>query len=86
MQGSGDHETRSSQVGGGMPRGRQSHGCTHWLVQYVYTCSMRDEKEEEASKVKQTTRQSNTAHPRQSLFLRKISRLVWDSNPRHSTL
>ena len=28
-------------------------------------------KKEEASKVKQTTRQSNTAHPRQSLFLRK---------------
>ena len=25
-----------------------------------------------ASKVKQTTRQSNTAHPKQSLFLRKI--------------
>ena len=34
---------------------------------------MRDEKEgrkKEASKVKQTTRQSNTAHPRQSLFLK----------------
>ena len=27
----------------------------------------------EASKVKQTTRQSNTAHPRQSLFLRNMS-------------
>ena len=26
------------------------------------------------------TRQSNTAHPRQSLFLRKISCLGWDSN------
>ena len=36
---------------------------------------MRDEKKrkKEASKVKQTTRQSNTAHPRQSLFLRKMS-------------
>ena len=36
---------------------------------------MRDEKEgrkKETSKVKQTTRQSNTAHPRQSLFLRKV--------------
>ena len=36
---------------------------------------MRDEKEgrkKEARKVKQT-RQSNTAHPRQSLFLRKMS-------------
>ena len=41
---------------------------------------MRDEKElrkKEASKVKQT-RQSNTAHPRQSLFLRKMSCLRWD--------
>ena len=32
---------------------------------------MRDEKKEEkTSKVIQTARQSNTAHPRQSLFLR----------------
>ena len=51
---------------------------------------MRDERrkegrKEEASKVKQTTKQSNTAHPRQSLFLRKMSCLRWDSNPRHST-
>ena len=41
---------------------------------------MRDEKEgrkKEASKVKQTTRQSNTAYPRQSLFLRKVSSLRW---------
>ena len=37
---------------------------------------MRDEKEgrkKQARSDKQTTRQSNTAHPRQSLFLRKIS-------------
>ena len=34
---------------------------------------MREGRKEEASKVKQTTRQSNTAHPRQSLFLRKIA-------------
>ena len=27
------------------------------------------------------TRQSNTAHPRQSLFLEKMSCLRWDSNP-----
>ena len=48
---------------------------------------MRDERrEKEANEVKQTTRQSNTAHPRQSLFLRKMSCLRWDSNPRHSTL
>ena len=51
------------------------------------TCLMRDEegRKKEASKVKQT-RQSNTAHPRQSLFLRKMSCLGLDSNPRHSTL
>ena len=29
---------------------------------------------------------SNTAHPRQSLFQRKMSCLRWDSNPRHSAL
>ena len=34
---------------------------------------MREGRKKEASKVKQTTRQSNTAHPRQSLFLRKMS-------------
>ena len=59
-------------------------------VQYMYIhVVMRDEKEgrkKEASKVKQTTRQSNTAHPRQSLFLRKMSCLRWDLNPQHSTL
>ena len=44
---------------------------------------MREGRKKEASKVKQTTRQSNTAHPRQ---LRKMSCLGWDSNPRHSTL
>ena len=40
---------------------------------------MRDEKKErkkEANKVKQTTRQSNTAHPRQSLFLRLCIRAI----------
>ena len=34
---------------------------------------MREGRKEKASKVKQTTRQRNTAHPRQSLFLRKMS-------------
>ena len=60
----------------------------------IRTCTyihvlMRDEKEgrkKEASKVKQTTRQSNTARARQSLFLRKMNCLGWDSNPRHSIL
>ena len=49
---------------------------------------MRDEegRKKEASKVKQTTRQSNTAHLKQSFFLRKMSCLRWDSNPRHHTL
>ena len=40
-------------------------------------------KKIDTSKVKQT-RQSNTAHPRQSLYKRKMSCLGWDSNPQHS--
>ena len=50
---------------------------------------MRDEKrgrKKQARSNKQQLRQSNSAHPRQSLFLRKMSCLGWDSNPRHSTL
>ena len=35
-------------------------------------------RKKEASKVKQTTKQSNTAHPRQSPFQRKMSCLGWD--------
>ena len=35
---------------------------------------------------KEQLRQSNTAHERKSLFLRKMSCLRWDSNPRHSTM
>ena len=46
---------------------------------------MRDEKEERKKQAR-STRQSNTAHPRQSLFLEKMSCLRWDSNPRHSIL
>ena len=42
-------------------------------------------RKKERSKQGQT-RQSNTAHPRQSLFLEKMSCLGWDSNPRHSIL
>ena len=57
---------------------------------YVHVCVlMRDEKEgrkKQARSNKQQLRQSNTAHPRQSLFLTKMSCLGWDSNPRHSTL
>ena len=47
---------------------------------------MRDEKEERKKQARSNkqTRQSNTAHPRQSLFLEKMSCLRWDSNPRHS--
>ena len=46
---------------------------------------MRDEKEERKKQARSNkqTRQSNTAHPRQSLFLEKMSCLRWDSNPRH---
>ena len=49
---------------------------------------MRDEKEERKKQARSNkqTRQSNTAHPRQSRFLRKMSCLGWDSNPRHSIL
>ena len=49
---------------------------------------MRDEKEERKKQARSNkqTRQSNTAHPRQSLFLEKMSCLRWDSNPRHSIL
>ena len=45
----------------------------------LYTCSVsmymleRCRRKEEVSKVKQTTKQSNTAHPRQSLFQRKLA-------------
>ena len=55
---------------------------------YTQLCLMRDEegRKKEVSKIKQTTRQSNTANPRQSLFLRKMNCLGWDSNLRHSTL
>ena len=55
----------------------------HKIIDHVYT--MRDERKKQARSNKQT-RQSNTAHPRQSLFLEKMSCLGWDSNPRHSTL
>ena len=41
-------------------------------------------RKKEASKVIQTTKQSNTAHPRQSLFQSRMSCLGWDTNPRHS--
>ena len=47
---------------------------------------MKEGRKKEASKVKQITNQSNTAHPRQSLFQRKMSCLGWDSNPQHSNI
>ena len=62
----------------------QMYICTMQNCMYIQCIHvlMRDEKgrKKEASKVKQTARQSNTAHPRQSLFLRKMSCLGWDSN------
>ena len=55
---------------------------------HVYMFLMRDEKEERKKQARSNkqTRQSNTEHPRQSLFLEKMSCLRWDSNPRHSIL
>ena len=47
---------------------------------------MRRKKERSKQMSNKQTRQSNTAHPRQSLFLRKMSCLWWDSNPRHSNM
>ena len=51
---------------------------TIYMYTYMFYREMRRKKE--ASKVKQTTRQSNIAHSRQSLFLRKMSCLsiiIW---------
>ena len=70
---------------------RREDACGNYFHRYNVHVNrlMRDEegRKKEASKVVQTTRQSTTVHPRQSLFLRKMSCLRWDSNnPRHSTL
>ena len=43
------------------------------MYMYMHVREMKEGRKKEASKVKQTTRQSNTAHPRQLLFLRKMS-------------
>ena len=67
---------------------RNIHECVLSMAiqtQYVRVL-MRDEKEERCKQGQTNNRQSNTAHPRQSLFLRKMSCLGWDSNPRHSIL
>ena len=70
------------------------HVCMLVIMQHVqhareslYMFLMRDEKEERKKQARSNkqTRQSNTAHTRQSLFLEKMSCLGWDSNPRHST-
>ena len=63
---------------------KYTHVCTHTNVWLYMLMRYADGRKKEASKVKQTTRQSNTVHPRQSLFLKKKSCLGWDSNPRHS--
>ena len=56
------------------------------LSECLYMFLMRDEKEERKKQARSNkqTRQSNTAHPRQSLFLEKMSCFRWDSNPRHT--
>ena len=61
------------------------HMLSHMARLSMYTL-MRDKerRKEGASKVIQTN--SNTAHPRQSFFLKKMSYLRCDSNPQHSTL
>ena len=50
-----------------------SHLIVHLMNRLYMYMLMRDEegRKKEASKVKQTTRQNNTAHPRKSLFQRK---------------
>ena len=51
-----------------------------WHI-YMYIHVVNEGKQARSNK---QTRQSNTAYPRQSLFLRKMSYLGWDSNPRHA--
>ena len=80
--GRGRGEGRGRGQGGGWRGGRAerrplSWGVRRWMGRYiyihvhVYMFLMKHEKEgrKEASKVKQTTRQTNTAHPRQSLYV-----------------
>ena len=50
---------------------------------------MRDEKEGRKKQEKSNKQQGKATqhtYPRQSFFVRKMSCLGWDSNPRHSTL
>ena len=55
------------------------------LSMYIHVFNVKEGRKKQPRSNKQT-RQSNTAHPRQSFFLRKMSCLGWDSNPRHSIL
>ena len=55
----------------------------YYMHMYIHVhVLMRDEKEERKKQARSNkqTMQSNTAHPRQSLFLRKMSCFGWDSN------
>ena len=54
------------------------------LCRYIHVKRDEEGRKREASKVEQTIKQSNTTHPRQSHFQRKMSCLRWDSTPRHS--
>ena len=56
--------------------------CVKVLYMYIQNVHFFNEKEER--KKQGQTRQSNTAHPRKSHFLRKMSCLGWDSNPQHT--
>ena len=49
------------------------------------TC-FNERRKKQARSNKQQLRQSNIAHPRWSLFPRKMSCLEWDSNSRHSCI
>ena len=54
--------------------------CIHYMYMQEDMFLMRDEREERKKQAKSNkqTRQSSTAHPRQSLFLLKMSCLRWD--------
>ena len=56
---------------------KQSVTVMLFCFQYMLVRDAKGRKKE-ASKVKQTTKQSNTTHPRQSIFQIKMSCLGWD--------
>ena len=74
-------QASSPELGMGFRPSSQKKLSTMWVWRSIimsYTCFNErwEGRKKEASKVKQTTRQSNTAYPRRSLFLRKMSCLT----------